>query len=175
MVTKPNNENRTSANIKQFYLDKKSVKTPMLDQQRMWIFSDSEPKLDIEYNAPAISENDSETTPLACQIHVNRKHNSPIKITPDKFSIAFGHTLSVKNKRKRAAQETLLRPAPEPWGSIRSLWNISPDGTITDYTPNSISLNTNNRENVLEKSTSQYQQKYIKNQQLHKQKNKTHA
>ena len=139
----------TSADIKQFYLDKKSVKTLMLDQQAMWIFSNSEPKLDIQYNTPAISENDSETTPLACQIHVNRKHNSPIKITPDKFSIAFEDTLSViKNKRKRAAQETLMRRAPEPRGSLGSLWNISPDRIITDYTPHSISLNTNIRENA---------------------------
>ena len=42
IVTHPNKENLTYNNIKKFFLDKKILRRPMLDQQSMLNFSDSE-------------------------------------------------------------------------------------------------------------------------------------
>ena len=92
IVTNPNKENLLYNNIKKFYLDQKILRRPMLDQQSMWNFLDSEPNLDLHYNTPTNSEEDSEIIPLVRQAQGRRKHISPIKITPDKLSI----TLEIK-------------------------------------------------------------------------------
>ena len=89
IVTYPNKKSLSYNNIRKFYLDAR------WDQQSMWNFSDSEPNLDIQYNTPANSDADSDTTPLARQAQNKRKHISPIKITPDKLSITFGDKTSV--------------------------------------------------------------------------------
>ena len=121
----------------------------MLDQQAMWNFSDSESNLDIQYNTSTNSDKDSETIPLARQTQGKRKHISPIKITPDILGITFGYKTSVLiNKRKQVARKTIMRRAPEPRGTLEPLWKTIPDRTITDYTPTTISINTNNRENT---------------------------
>ena len=109
----------------------------MLDQQTMWNFLDSEPNLDIQYNTPENSDKESDTIPLARQLSAKRKQISPIKITPDKLSITFGDKIYVLiNKREQVARKTLMRKAPEPRGTLKPLWNIIPDGTITDYNTN---------------------------------------
>ena len=41
-----------------------------------------------------------------------------------------------------------MRRAPEPRGTLKPLWNIIPDGTVTDYTPTTISIDTHNRANT---------------------------
>ena len=41
-----------------------------------------------------------------------------------------------------------MRRAPEPRGTLKLLWNIIPDGTITDYTLTTISIDTHNRTNT---------------------------
>ena len=121
----------------------------MLDNQAMWNFSDSEPNLDIQYNTRENSDEESDTLPLARQKPPKRKQISPKKITPDKLSITFGDKTSVLiNKRKQVARKTLMRRAPETKGTLKPLWNIIPDGTITDYTPTTISIDTNNRSNT---------------------------
>ena len=149
IVTHPNTNNLTYNNIKNFYLDKKILRRPMLDQQSMWNFSDSEPNLDIQYNTPENSDAESDTIPLAKQRQSKRKRISPIKITPDKLSITFGDKTSVLlNKRKQVARKTLMRRAPAPRGTLKPLWNLIPDGTITDYTPTTISIDTHNRANT---------------------------
>ena len=68
----------------------------MLDQQAMWNFSDSETNLDIQYNTPKNSEEDSDSIPLARQRQAKCKQISPIKIIPDKLSITFGDKTSDK-------------------------------------------------------------------------------
>ena len=121
----------------------------MLDQQAMWNFSDSEPNLDIQYNTPENSAEDSDSIPLARQRQAKRKQIPPIKITPDKLSIVFGDKTSVLiNKIKQVARKTLMTRAPEPRGTLKPLWNIIPDGTITYYTPTTISIDTHNRANT---------------------------
>ena len=47
--------------------DKKILRRLMLDQQSMWNFSHSEPKLDIQYNNPENSDAESDTIRLARQ------------------------------------------------------------------------------------------------------------
>ena len=149
IVTHPHNKNLSYKNIRKFYLDKRVLRRPMLDQQAMWTFSDSEPNIDIQYNTPDNSEDESDTIPLARQRATKRKHISPTKIIPDKLSITFGDKTSVLiNKRKQIARKTLMRKAPEPRGTLKPLWNIIPDGTISDYTPTTISLDTHNRANT---------------------------
>ena len=149
IFTHPHNKNLTYKNIQKFYLDKKVLRRPMLDQQAMWTFSDSEPNLDIQYNTPDNSDDESDTIPLAGQKPAKRKHISPTKLIPDELSITFGDKTSVLiNKRKQVARKTLMRKAPEPRGTLKPLWNIIPDGIITDYTPTTISLDTHNRSNT---------------------------
>ena len=41
-----------------------------------------------------------------------------------------------------------MKKAPEPRGTLKLLWNLIPDGTITDYTPTTISIDTHNRSNT---------------------------
>ena len=149
IVINPNKKNLTYNNIKKFYLDKKILRHPVLDQQAIWNFSDSEPNLDIQYNTPQNSDAESDTIPLARQRQSKRKQLSPIRITPDKLSITFGDKTSVLlNKRKQVARKTLMRRASEPRGTLKPLWNIIPDGTKTDYTPTTISIDTHNRANT---------------------------
>ena len=119
------------------------------NQQAMWNFSDSETKLDIQYNTPENSDAESDTNPLARERQSKCKQISSIKITPDKLRITFGDKTSVLlNKRKQVARKTIMRRAPEPRGTLEPLWNIIPDGTITDNTPTTISIDTHNRANT---------------------------
>ena len=41
-----------------------------------------------------------------------------------------------------------MRRAPEPRCTLKPIWNINPDGTITDYTTTTISIDKQNRENT---------------------------
>ena len=41
-----------------------------------------------------------------------------------------------------------MRTAPEPRGTLKPLLNIIPIGTITEYTPTTISIDTDNREHT---------------------------
>ena len=64
--------------------------------------------------------------------------------------ITFGYkTTSINNTRKQIARKTLARKAPEPRGTLKPLWNIIPDGTITNYSPTTITLVTNIRKNTV--------------------------
>ena len=105
--------------------------------------------MNIQYNTTTHSDEDSEAIPLVRRAQGKRKHISPIKITPDKLSITFGDKTSVLiNKRKHVSRKPLMRGAPEPLGTLKPLWNIIPDRSITDYTPTTISIDKHNRENT---------------------------
>ena len=48
--------------------------------------------------------------------------------------ITFGDkTTTINNTRKQVARKTLARRATEPRGTLKPLWKIIPDGTITNY------------------------------------------
>ena len=74
------------------------------------------------------------------------KNISPTKLTPDKLMITFGdETTTITNTYKQVSSKTVARKAPEPRGTPKPLWNIIPDGTITNYSPTTITLDTNNK------------------------------
>ena len=58
-------------------------------------------------------------------------------------------TTSIIETRKQIARKTLARKAPEQRGTLKPLWNIIPDGTITNYPPTTITLDTNTRKNTV--------------------------
>ena len=64
--------------------------------------------------------------------------------------VTFGDkTTTILNTRKQIARKTPARKAPEPRGTLKPLWNIIPDGTITNYSPTTITLDTNKRKNTV--------------------------
>ena len=64
--------------------------------------------------------------------------------------LTFGDkTTTITNTRKQVARKTLARRAPEPRGTLKPLWNIIPDGTITNYSPTTLTLDTNTRKNTV--------------------------
>ena len=64
--------------------------------------------------------------------------------------ITFGDkTTTITNRRKQVAQKTLAQKAPEPRGTLKPLWNSIPDGTITNYSPTTIRLDTINRKKTV--------------------------
>ena len=140
--------------ITKFHLDKRrGLKQPTLKAGTIWTLkSDSEPQLDIQFQ-PTIEGDDSSDQSTLQNIKkkaIKRKKTSPIKITPDKLMITFGNkTTSITNTRKQIARKTIARKAPEPRGTLKPLWNIIPDGTITNYSPTTITLDTNTRKNTV--------------------------
>ena len=78
---------------KQFYLFRRKLKRPILEQLSMWNHSVTELKLVIQNKTPSKSEEDSETTVLARQIPTNRKQSSGAKNTTDNLSITLGNRL----------------------------------------------------------------------------------
>ena len=113
----------------------------------MWDWdNDSEPELGIQYKAqsqpaPITSDtDDSENAPLLSHKRV------PGKIIPDKLEITFGDkTFTVIYNRKNIARKTLARKAQEHRGTLKPQWNIINDGTITNYSPHTVTLDTDNR------------------------------
>ena len=121
----------------------------MLDHQTMRKFLESEHNSGIQCNTPTISDEGSETNLLARKPQGKLKHISPIKIIPDKLTMTFEDKTSVPmNKRMQVARLELMKKEPEPSGTLKPFWNIIPDGTITEYTPNTISTDTHIRENT---------------------------
>ena len=155
IITKPSHKNLSYKNIKNFYLDKKrGLKQPMLNAESIWnVETDSEPELDIRFhedNPDEESASDNATLQNVKKKAVKRKHTSPTKITPDKLMITFGDkTTTITNKRKQVARKTLARRATEPRGTLKPSWNTTPDGTITNYSPTTITLDTHNRKDMV--------------------------
>ena len=153
ILKKPNRKNLSYNKIKNFHLDKKKLKQAMLSEASIWNQdSDSEPHLDIQYQSPG-AESDSDEEPLATKrapMAQKRKTISPIKIVPDKLSITFGDKTSVLVKeRNQVARKTIMRRVKEPRGTLKPLWNIIPDGTITNYTPHTITIDTPKRKDTV--------------------------
>ena len=153
ILKKPNHKNLSYNNIKNFHLDKKKLKQAMLSEAAIWNQdSDSEPQLDIQYQSNC-AESDSDEEPLATKrapTAQKRKTISPKKIVPDKLSITFGDKTSVIVKSKnQVARKTVMRRVKEPRGTFKPMWNIIPDGTITNYTPHTITIDTPKRKDTV--------------------------
>ena len=87
-------KNLSYNDITEFYLDKKTGLTqPMLKADTIWnLESDSEPKLDIQFQQTIDEEDSSDQSTLQNikKKAIKRKNISPIKIKPDKLMITFG-------------------------------------------------------------------------------------
>ena len=142
IVTKPNQQNLSYKQIKNFASDRKLLKQPVLSPAAIWdMDQDSEPELNIQYRETAkkqsrlgfniASESDnSENAPLL------RPTRNPVKITPSKLEITFGDKTSmVIYGRNQIARKTIARKAPEPRGTLKPQWNIIENGTIKNYSP----------------------------------------
>ena len=140
--------------MKSFYLDKKKLRRAMLRKMAIWNHeSDSEPQIDIQYRCDPNSGSDSDNQPLAIKqpsTSAKRKHNSPTRIIPDNLSITFGNkTPFLVKSQKQVARKTIMRRSKEPRGTLKPLWNIIPDGTITNCTPHTITIDTPTRKNTV--------------------------
>ena len=151
IITKPSNKNLSYKQINKYASDQATLQHPALPREIMWDWDhDSEPELDIQYKThsqphPANSDtDDSENAPLLSHKRVHGK------IIPDRLEITFGDkTSTVIYNRKNIARKTLARKVPEPRGTLKPQWNIIPDGTITNYSPHTITLDTDNRKNTV--------------------------
>ena len=115
----------------------------------MWRYDGlSEHNLDIAYKEPenptpiSIDSDESENM-LLCP-------RSPRKLTPPEIHFTIGDktTKLVVNKRN-VAKKTITRKTKEPRPTLAPQWNIIPDGTITNYTPHTITVDTPFRKNTV--------------------------
>ena len=132
--------------MNKFASDQATLRHAALPRELMWDWDkDSESEVDIQnkdQSQPARSSDsdDSENTPLLSHTRV------PGKIIPDRLEIIFGDkTSTVVFKKKNVARKTIARKTPEPRGTLNPQWNIIPDGTITNYSPHTITLDTNTK------------------------------
>ena len=147
MITKKSNKNLSYKQINKYASDQATLRHPALPREIMWDWDhDSEPELDIQYKPqsqpnPITSDtDDSENAPLFSHKRV------PGKIIPDRLENTFGDKTSIViYNRKNIARKTLARKVPEPRGTSEPQWNIIQDGRITNYSPHTITLNTDNR------------------------------
>ena len=156
IVTKPNKQNLSYKKIKHFASDRKLLKQPVLSPATIWdMDQDSEPELNIQYREDAkkgtrpevniaSESDDSENAPLLSPTR------TPGKIIPSKLEVTFGDkTTTLIYGKKQVARKSIARKAPEPRGTLKPQWNIIENGTITNYSPHTITLDTNNRKNTV--------------------------
>ena len=101
--------------------------------------------MDIAYTEPAnpnpinIESDESENIPL--------RQKSPRKITPSELHFTIGDktTKIIAN----IARKTITRNAKEPRPTLSPQWNIIPDGTTTNCTPHTITVDTPLRKNTV--------------------------
>ena len=153
ILKKPDHKNLSYNEIKKFHLDEKKLKQAMLSEAGIWNKdSDSEPQLDIK-NQSNCAETDSDEEPLitkSAPTAQKRKTISPIKNVPDQLSITFGDKTSVIVKSKnQVARKTVMRRVKKPQGTLKRLWKLIPDGTITHYTPHTITIDTPKRKDTV--------------------------
>ena len=71
-------------------------------------------------------------------------------IIPSKFKFQIGDkTTIIDQTRRNLARKTIRRINSEPRGTLKPFWSIIPDGTVVDYTPHTINIDTNNRKNTV--------------------------
>ena len=156
IITKPNKNNLSYNHIKNFTSDRRLLKQPVLSPAAMWdMEQDSEPELNIQYKVEPkknprsvnISSNESDDSENAPLLSPTR---TPGKIIQSKLEITFGDkTSTIVYNKKQVARETIARKAPEPRGTLKPQWNIIENGTITNYSPHTITLDTANRKNTV--------------------------
>ena len=91
---------------------------------------------------PEIDSDDSENVPLI---------NTPTcKIRPSELHFSIGdHTIKIVYNKKKIARKKIIWKAKEPRPTLASQWNIIQDGTITGYSPHTVTIDTPKRKNTV--------------------------
>ena len=75
---------------------------------------------------------------------------TPCKIISSNLEITIGDKTSTEIYcRKQIARKTIASKEPEPRGTLKPQRNIIENGTITNYSPHTITLDTNNSKNTV--------------------------
>ena len=156
IVTKPSKQNLSNKQIKHFASYRRLLKQLVLTPAVIWdMDQDSEQELNIQHREVALKEpqsgnntatesEDSENAPLLSRTR------TPGKIIPSKLEITFrDKTSTVICRKKQLAQKTIARKATEPRGTLKPQGNIIENGTITNYSPHIITLDTDNTKNTV--------------------------
>ena len=94
-----------------------------------------------------ISSDDSENVPLAT---TPRTTKSPRKIYASEIHFTIGDkTTKCIKTRRNVARKSLARKTKEPRNTLAPQWNIIQDGTITNYSPHTITIDTPLRKNTV--------------------------
>ena len=68
---------------------------------------------------------------------------SPSKITPSEIQFSIGDkTTKIKYNKHNVARKSVARKTKEPRNTLTPQRNIIPDGTITNYSPHTITIDT---------------------------------
>ena len=156
LLTTPSTKNISYNNIKSFYLDKRLLQNPSLRPAAIWDRdTNSELNLDIQYRQD--DQNQQESQSEESQVSdTSESDNAPLlpsqkgTITPSKFKFQIGDkTTLIDQTRRNLARKTIRKKMPEPRGTLKPLWSIIPDGTLVDYSPHTITIDTHNRKNTV--------------------------
>ena len=142
--------------IKSFYLDKRLLQNPSLTPAAIWDRdTNSEINQDIQYRQDDQTHQESQSEESQVS-DTSESDNAPLlpsqkgTIIPSKFKIQIGDkTTIIDQTRRNLARKTIRRKNPEPRGTLKPLWSIIPDGTIVDYSPHTITIDTHNRKNTV--------------------------
>ena len=151
IIIKPNKTRLTYNKIQSFVSDKTQLKHPALPREALWdLDQEPEPELDIQYRdevppqssvprALSPDTSGSESAPLFSHKRV------PGRFTPSKLQITFSDkTSTVIYNKKNIARKTIARKTkPATRGSLKPQWNVIPNGLITNYSPHTITHDTN--------------------------------
>ena len=151
IVTKPSLNNLSYKKVKHRCLDRRLLRHDSLTNEELWRRDgNSEDELDIQYKPsatnpttpPEIDSDDSENVPLI--------NTATRKIRPSELHFTIGdHTTKIVYNKKNIARKTIMRKAKEPRPTQASQWNIKPDGTITGYSPHTVTIDTPERKNTV--------------------------
>ena len=100
---------------------------------------------DTHTNSPASTESeDSTNAPLLSPTRTLGK------TTSSKIEITFGDKIStVTFSKKQLARKTIARKEPEPRGTLKPKWDDIENGTITNYSSHTKTLDTDNRKHTV--------------------------
>ena len=156
ILTTPTTKNLSYNNIKSFYLDKRLLQNPSLTPAAIWDRdTNSAINLDIQYKQDDQTRQEpqseeSQTSDSSESDNAPLLHSQKGTIIPSKFKFQIGdRTTKIDQIRRNLARKTIRRKNPEPRRTLKPLWSIIPDGTIVDYTPHTITIDTHNRKNTV--------------------------
>ena len=145
-LTKPSIKNLSYHKLKSCCLDKRTLKHDVSSQEEMWrLDGKSEDELDIQY------KQDENPTSTSQQIDSDDSENLPLsRSSPSKISPSIGDkTTKIIYNKKNFARKSIARKTKEPRNTLAPQWTIIPDGTITNYTPHTITIDTPLRKNTV--------------------------